>query len=976
MSSFKNSPSLSHQNIRIITRLRGSQNIEKNEFERQETDKIKNINQNKKYERSKSPNLKKEIKGLNPNIKYTMFTCKQPSNTLIISSKPIKGSSINETFLTKNDLYDFSQSILKDTSLLEFDKVYNETHSLEKIYNENIKDNITNLFHGKNSCVLFFGPIDSGKSFSLRGSADQRINENGILSKAINDIFSLVELTKQANQNSQINSYFIVKLSAYQIYLDSVHDLLSREIQQIKIEQYYDNHLINTNLVNLTQKEINNKKEYDICIQEAVKQRKNLSQVLKVNELKRKSHLVISIIIEKREKTLDSITRINNENLNENYSQIDFVELASSNYGLIGDIDENETSINRILYQNTSKVFNSISNNIICSFNNMTPKNESKLTLCLKKTLRMNSNIVLVNCIVPWEYPLNNSFKALKFGNWIRNQILNLSENDVMVNNNFNQFSNNYEDENNINNYNNMNDNIMNNLNDNINNMNDLNDMNRINMSKNLNNMNRMSYNNINSNNNLLNSKNFQEDNLMFQGNLGETQNNYIPKSVANNSINMSGFGKDITNSTSHTMPNNISEQLSNYRSINPSLISGNIKSIYKPESLFNDINIKNYYSNDENDIREIRGKIRRKYKSPDPQNNINNNINLREIKSPNYSGIRNNINSEDFTPEQKLQILENSLRQLEEKSFEMNQQLEGIRNQRDNINLSTFANRGTVSYLPDAEIEKIKLEHVTLKNDNIILREDMNRLVDTNKHLEDELNIQRNRNIELANDNERLNQEKISLENKLKEILNEYEQNKISKKSLEDLYTEKMKMENKTKDSENELNKMRDEKSKYEINYKVLKERFDELKKNFDNLNCEYIQTKQIHNEEISKIDEKVDFLTREIDILQKENSGLRQNEERQRLELNSIEKQRDNYRDKYQEQKNNNDLLANKLQEIESDFKHLIKEKENEQYLKMKEDEERRLKFESKNKLVNELQNKIQNYRNQRLRKKIDGD
>jgi hypothetical protein len=85
-------------------------------------------------------------------------------------------------------------------------------------------------------------------------------------------------------------------------------------------------------------------------------------------------------------------------------------------------------------------------------------------------------------------------------------------------------------------------------------------------------------------------------------------------------------------------------------------------------------------------------------------------------------------------------------------------------------------------------------------------------------------------------------------------------------------------------------------------------------------------------------------------------------------------MEKQRDNYRDKYQEQKNNNDLLATKLQEIESDFKNLMKEKENEQYLKMREDEERRLKFESKNKLVNELQNRIQNYRNQRLRKKLD--
>ena len=998
MSSFKNSPSLSQQNIKIITRLRGPQTSEPKEFQRLQSQKIKSPKQNNKYQRSntsKSPTSKKQIIGLNPDTKYTMFTCKQPSNTLIVSSKPIKGSSINETFLTKNDLYDFSQSILKETSLLEFDKVYNETHSLEKIYNENIKDNITNLFHGKNSCVLFFGPIDSGKSFSLRGSADQRINENGILSKAINDIFSLVELTKQANQNSKINSYFIVKLSAYQIYLDSVHDLLSREIKQIKIEQYYDDHLINTNLVNLTQKDIKSKKDYDICIQEAVKHRKNLSQVLKVNELKRKSHLVISILIEKREKTSDGISRINNENLNENYAQIDFVELASSNYGLVGDIDENDASMNGILYQNTSKVFNSISNNIVCSSNNMTPKNESKVTLCLKRTLRNNSNIVLINCMVPWEYPLNNSYKALKFGNWIRNQILNLSENDIMQNNS-NPFSKNYDDDNNmdnlnnINSMNNLNDNLnninsMNNLNDNLNNINNFNNnMNRINPSNNLNNMNRMSEN-INSNNNLLNqmsSKSFQEDNLMSPGNFERIQNNFVPKSVANNSVNMSGFGNDLNNRTYNTMPNNMNEQQTNYRSINPnnpSLRAGNIKSIYKPGSPFNDINCKNTYSsNDENDIREIREKIRRKYKSPDPQNNMNKNPQnqFRQNRSPNFSGLSNNINSDEFTPEQKLQNLENSLRQLEEKSFEMNQQLEGIRNQRDNINLSTFANRGTVSYLPDAEIEKIKLEHVTLKNDNIILREDMNRLVNNNKHLENELNIQRNRNIELANDNERLNQEKISLENKLKEILNEYEQNKISKKSLEDLYTEKMKMENKTKDSENELNKMRDEKSKYEINYKVLKERFDELKKNFDNLNCEYIQTKQIHNEEISKIDEKVDFLTREIDILQKENSGLRQNEERQRLELNSIEKQRDNYRDKYQEQKNNNDLLATKLQEIETEFKNLMKEKENEQYLKMKEDEERRLKFESKNKLVNELQNKIQNYRNQRLRKKIDGD
>ena len=147
MSTFPNSPLLSNQNIRIITRLRGPQNQISNQLIHPES-KItsskspnKKIQPQKKTTTSKSPISKKQNIGLNPDTKYTIFTSKQQSNLLIVSSKPIKGSSINETFKTKNDLYDFSQSILKETSLLEFDKVYNETHSLEKIYNENIKDN-------------------------------------------------------------------------------------------------------------------------------------------------------------------------------------------------------------------------------------------------------------------------------------------------------------------------------------------------------------------------------------------------------------------------------------------------------------------------------------------------------------------------------------------------------------------------------------------------------------------------------------------------------------------------------------------------------------------------------------------------------------------------------------------------------------------------------------------------------------------
>ena len=182
MNSFQNSPSLTNHTTSIIVRLRGPDGIINKESEKKNSKSpsqkktFKRINSRIKTNKTPEKNQKNNLNNLDPYSKYTIFTSKQPSNLLIVSNKQITGNSINENFITKNDLYDFSQSILKETSLLEFDKVYNETHSLEKIYNENIKDNITNLIHGKNSCIFFFGPIDGGKSFLLRGSADQKIN--------------------------------------------------------------------------------------------------------------------------------------------------------------------------------------------------------------------------------------------------------------------------------------------------------------------------------------------------------------------------------------------------------------------------------------------------------------------------------------------------------------------------------------------------------------------------------------------------------------------------------------------------------------------------------------------------------------------------------------------------------------------------------------------------------------------------------
>jgi hypothetical protein len=1032
-----------NKNVKIICRLRGplksktSTKKSKKIIAKSPASKVVKTTKNTKTKnsKSKSPSIQPQIinRNIDESTKYTIFTTKNPSNTLIISNKPIKGSSINQTFITANDLYDFNRTILKQTSLLQFDRVYNETTPLNKIYIDYVKENVSLLFHGKNSLNIFFGPIDGGKSFLLRGSPDQKLNEPGLLSRAINDVITLVDVNKQSNLNSHINEFFVIKLSIYQIYLDNVYDLLTSEIKPLKVEKYIDNNnKVNTNIFGLSRMTIREKSDYDLYIRDAMNQRKNLSQVLKVNELKRKSHLIISISLEKEGQTNEGINTINPGDAI--FSQIDFVELASSNFGLMDNLEENDVSLNAVLYRNTSKTFSALTNNIVMYSQNLEPTNESKLTDCLKRTIKSNSNIVFFTCLVPYEYPINHSFKACKFANWLRNQVNNLGENVVVNPNNFND-NNNYNngeeeyDENNNFNNNNINDNNnINNMNNNNINENNFDDNNNNNIHNNtysnsrynsdennkINNLKSINIPNISNkltnfntlNTNLDNNVTNQPGNIENSHFRNKPLNRMYSNNVYPNSINSSIENPNLNN-TFNTVPNfpninnipfspirknnfnpnNNQNQIGNNNqsiNFNNELLNNKLNPCYNlnnnnmNSSRFNPVNECNS-ENEENELRLIRERARKKYQSFDfndgnPLNKQTRNQNKSSLnlKTPNLYSINN---SPKLNNEQKIQNLENSLRQLEEKSFQMTQKLDNMRKNNPNYSNNNI-NNTTISYLPNEEIEKIKQDHATLKSDNIIFREDINRLTELNSHLEEELNCQRTRNLELANENEQLLQEKLLIEKKLKDACDLLEKNKVNQQTLEDTYNIRINLEKKVKEMENDSKKIRDEKSQYEIDYKVLKERFEDLLKKFDCTCLELNQTKICHNEEINKIEEKIDFLTKEIDKLQKENSNLRLNDEKQRMELNAIEKQRDNYRDKFQEQKNKNDLLSNKLNEIENDFKNLIKEKENENYIKLKEAENKKNKIESKAKIISDLQNQISNYRTQRLKRKVEDE
>ena len=1048
MKSFEN-PSLTMHNVTIVTRLR-SPNIstkdpkKKNPKEKQTSksstktsyqknnnnnytnkNKLSRINDSKSLKRANPTNAQSK-KGLTESLQYTIFTSYQPSNLILVSSKPIEGGTINQAFQTKNDLYDFGKNFLKESALFEFDKIYNESNSIDLIYKDLIKDNISNLFQKKNSCILLHGPIDSGKSFLLRGGNTQYGGESGLIYRGIRDIFRLISLYNQANTNT---SSFHVKFCSYQIYLDNIHDLLSKESFIVTVEKYLENNLVNTNLLGLTEKEIKSIPEYESCMREAVHNRSTLSQKLKINDINRKSYFIISIRLEKKIYSKDGILIID-DNF-KNYSRIDFVELVSSNFANNSDqITENDMSPKAMLYRNTDNVFNSICENIVCSCNCTTPSSDCALTLALKNSINPESNIVFINCVVPWESPPNFSFKAIKFSNWLRNLVLEQNQN-LENNNDVNDNINN-EIENN-------NKNIVNNSNERLPSIqrNNAYGNNFENQKKNLNLINRTEYNErkkINKNK-YYNSKTYQNkisdsNNGLYHTNINNN-NNQIKSdfeeqpgnlTMLNNHPEFINMSSNTTMSDIYKNPkyNTIENKINTSVNLpNSEKINLNIKNNLQNRKINNNILTRNINNdkalfikdNSEEEIKSIKDRIRKKYKSPPRQNNNINQQNYNEIKPyehiPSYQ-IKNdnqkNINSSfvkinnsynefnessHMTNPQELKIkeLENKVKFLEEKSFENTQRLEEIRTNKDNLNATLNTNNNnnninypnnnvTISYLPDAEVEKIKQEQATLKSDNIIFREDINRLTDLNRHLENELIEQRNRNIELANDNEQILQEKNKLEKELKTALETIEKNKLKETSLEQYYNERLMLQNRMRDNESELRKTQEEKSKYEIDFKVLQARFNELQIKDEKLNQEYTESKKKHDEEINKIEEKIEILMKEIEKLQKENGNLRLDNEKKINDINNITIQRDNFKEKFDEEKKRNELLIGRIGEIENEFRLLQNDKNEEMMNKYRNEEIKKNRNETKNKIISELQSRIQNYKNQRLMMKNNED
>ena len=892
------------------------------------------------------------------NLQHTIFAQKNnsPSDILYVSERPLDSSKINEILNSKDKRINLNS--------FNYDTVYPDSYSLDLIYQQTLQNPINDLFYKKNSCMLFFGPTLGGKSYLLRGSQNRNENESGLLTRAIKEIFQRIEF----------NSNFCVKIAVYQIYLNKIYDLLSNDNNpQLSIDNKYGelNKSYNVNILGLTKKEIKNSNEYDMILRESINNRKNLSQTFGINDIKKKSHLIISIYLE---------NKIENNNNFLPFSQFDFVELVSSNYGLL---TESENNINKDdnLFQNTNNVFISIAENIISLSQGSLSTKDSIVTLSLKNTMKLGSNIILMNCVIPLEFPLEHSYNSIKFANSIYSQICKSNNNSNYFNNynNNNSMNNLTLEFSNSNSCNHLIKDLNSNQNPNQNNIININDSNYEKMNEYLNSLtiDKMDYlfpekefpNNNTKNNN--NNKNSNDKNNNSNANNNNNGVNY--KSKINNNL----FTKYKVNKNNYAKPNKGLLRKNKNISMNKS---------YEDETKSNTNRDKNYRNNakkNNSKKKKYNKNISLNYEviSPKEQKLIKLNEALKELeeksnelnrtsKLPEYiyttTNTTHNINNKNyFNLDNNNNIINTNNTDIIQ-TDNNNKILERINN---NINPNTNTNSNT-----NLQFEKIKEEYSDLKSNNIILKEDLSQLKETNKNLEESLLEQRNRNLEIINQNEELSNRLLKLESLLDEAGIREEKYKMNEINIEKLLNEKHYLNSKIIEDEKEYKRIKEEKENYEVEYKVLDAKYAELKNNYDLMYNDYCNIKTSHEEQFSKIEDKVDNFLKEIEKLQNENNLLRNENERQRIEINGIGTQRDDYKDKYNEEKNKNDLLSVKIAEIENEFNNFKKEKMNEDYFKLKSEEYKKTKNERKMKIVNDLQDRILKYKEQRLKKGME--
>ncbi|RLM84956.1 hypothetical protein C2845_PM04G12870 [Panicum miliaceum] len=280
----------------------------------------------------------------------------------------------------------------------EFDRIFGQECRTSEVYETRTKHIVDSVVQGFNGTVFAYGQTNSGKTYTMRGSA----NEPGIIPLAVHDLFQRIE--------EHMDREFLVRMSYMEIYNEEINDLLVPEHRKLQIHESSEKGIFVAGL----------REEIVTCAEQVMdfmsfgESHRHIGET-NMNLYSSRSHTIFRMIIESREKGDDNEAEDSCDAVR--VSVLNLVDLAGSERaaktGAEGVRLKEGSHINKSLMI-LGTVIKKLSEGIEGQGGHV-PYRDSKLTRILQPALGGNSNTAIICNITLAQVHADETKSSLQF---------------------------------------------------------------------------------------------------------------------------------------------------------------------------------------------------------------------------------------------------------------------------------------------------------------------------------------------------------------------------------------------------------------------------------------------------------------------------------------------------------------------------------------------------------------------------------
>ncbi|KAJ0040432.1 hypothetical protein Pint_28416 [Pistacia integerrima] len=308
---------------------------------------------------------------------------------------------INETTIIYRNNLSVAERSMYPTAYT-FDRVFSHDCTTRKVYEEGAKEVALSVVSGINSSVFAYGQTSSGKTYTM----------TGITEYSMADIYDYIDRHKERE--------FILKLSAMEIYNESVRDLLSTDSSPLRVLDDPEKGTIVEKLTEETLKNWSHFKEL-LSICEAQRQIGETS----LNETSSRSHQILRLTME------SSVREFFGNGTSCLAATVNFVDLAGSERASqalsAGTRLKEGCHINRSLL-----TLGTVIRKLSKGRSGHVPYRDSKLTRILQSSLGGNARTAIICTLSPARIHVEQSRNTLLFASCAKEVATNAQVNIVM----------------------------------------------------------------------------------------------------------------------------------------------------------------------------------------------------------------------------------------------------------------------------------------------------------------------------------------------------------------------------------------------------------------------------------------------------------------------------------------------------------------------------------------------------------------